>query len=345
MLTFGHLWVLALLPLPVLVRLLVPARVRSRPAVRVPFLSRLIAAKGNATSDSSHRRDLGMWSKSILWVLLVIAMARPQWLEPPIERIVPTRDLLLLVDLSASMSHEDFADESGAKVDRLTALKGVLGDFLLKRKGDRVGLVVFGNSPFLQVPFSTDLELTKQLLEDTAVGMAGPQTALGDAIGLGIQLFENSDAPAKTMIALTDGNDTSSAVPPTEAARVAADRGITIHSIAMGDPETVGEEKIDVEELRSMASATGGELFLALDRDQLEQAYETLDKIETREIKTVSHRPRRDLYHYVVAVAFLLSLVLEAGKLIPSRAAPSAAKDSMRLRVNPGTFELETTER
>lgn len=345
MLTFGHLWVLVLLPLPVLVRLLVPARVSSRPAVRVPFLSRLIAAKGNATSDSSHRRDLGMWSKSILWVLLVIAMARPQWLEPPIERIVPTRDLLLLVDLSASMSHEDFADESGAKVDRLTALKGVLGDFLLKRKGDRVGLVVFGNSPFLQVPFSTDLELTKQLLEDTAVGMAGPQTALGDAIGLGIQLFENSDAPAKTMIALTDGNDTSSAVPPTEAARVAADRGITIHSIAMGDPETVGEEKIDVEELRSMASATGGELFLALDRDQLEQAYETLDKIETREIKTVSHRPRRDLYHHVVAVAFVLSLVLEAGKLIPSRSAPAAAKDSMRLRVNPGTFELETTER
>ena len=130
-------------------------------------------------------------------------------------------------------------------VDRLTAVREVLGEFLTEREGDRVGLVVFGNSPFLLAPFTTDLELSRQLLEETAVGMAGPRTAFGDAIGLGIRIFEDSTAPAKTMIVLTDGNDTSSSLPPAEAAKVARDREITIYTVAMGDPETVGEEKLD----------------------------------------------------------------------------------------------------
>ena len=130
-------------------------------------------------------------------------------------------------------------------VNRLTAVKEVMGDFLACREGDRVGLVVFGNSPFLQVPFTTDLTLCRQLLDETDVGMAGPRTALGDAIGLGIRLFDNSDVPTKTIIALTDGNDTASSVPPVEASRIARDRDITIHTIAVGDPTTVGEEEID----------------------------------------------------------------------------------------------------
>jgi Ca-activated chloride channel family protein len=281
---------------------------------------------------------------SVLWLLVISALARPQWLERPIERSLPTRDLLLLVDLSASMQQQDFTNAAGQPVDRLTALKEVLGEFLVRREGDRVGLVVFGNSPFLQVPFSTDLKLSGKLLEETAVGMAGPRTALGDAIGLGIQLFEHSDAPAKTMIALTDGNDNASAVPPTEAARVARDRDITIHAIAMGDPATVGEEKIDVEELRSVAAVTSGELFVALDRDELSKVYERLDEIETREVKTVSHRPRRDLYQWPLAVALLVSWLASGWNLIINRAPAAASRSSTRLRVNPRTFELETVE-
>lgn len=98
-----------------------------------------------------------------------------------------------------------------------------------------MGLVVFGNAPYLQSPFSTDLSLSRELLDECEVGMAGPQTAFGDAIGLGVNLFKDSDAPAKTMIALTDGNDTKSQVPPIEAARVAVQRGITIYTVAIGD--------------------------------------------------------------------------------------------------------------
>jgi Ca-activated chloride channel family protein len=242
------------------------------------------------------------------------------------------------------MDHEDFTNAAGQSVNRLAAVKEVLGDFLVRREGDRGGLVVFGNAPFLQVPFTTDLGLCQQLLDETAVGMAGPRTALGDAIGLGIQLFENSETPTKTIIALTDGNDTDSAVPPAEAARVAHDRDITIHTVAVGDPTTVGEEKLDQESLQAVARATGGDFFLALNRDELAKIYERLDEIETREGKTVSHRPRRDLYFWPLAGALLASLLAHAWKLWSGRVSTAAAASPMRLRVNPRTFELEVAE-
>jgi len=314
-----------------------------RPAVRVPFLSRLVVA-GGKTEENSREIETPLLVRSLVWLLLLTALARPQWLEPPIERAIPTRDLLLLVDLSGSMEQKDFANAAGDSVDRLTAVKEVLDDFLSKREGDRVGLVVFGNAPFLQVPFTTDLALCRKLLGETAVRMAGPRTALGDAIGLGIKLFENSDAPTKTVIALTDGNDTGSAVPPAEAARVAKDRGITIHTVAIGDPATLGEEKLDQESLRAVAKATDGDLFLAMNRDELAGIYDRLDKIETREVKTVSHRPRHDLFYWPLAAALLFSLAAHGWKLWAGRRGIQSKTSAVRLRVNARTFELETIE-
>jgi Ca-activated chloride channel family protein len=344
MLTFAYTWVFFLAPLPLLIWWLVPARREVRPSVRVPFLSRLSSAGEGAVRVKTRGSALRFLGRFALWMLILTALARPQWLEPPIERTIPTRDLLLLIDLSGSMEQADFTNEQGQSVDRLTAVKEVLDDFLTRREGDRVGLVVFGNAPFLQAPFTTDLELCRQLLDETAVGMAGPRTALGDAIGLGIGLFDESDAPTKTIIALTDGNDTGSGVPPTEAARVAKDREITIHTVAVGDPTTVGEEKLDQESLQAVAKATGGDYFLALNRDQLAGIYERLDKIETRETKTVSHRPRRDLYFWPVAAALLLSVMthliqwIRGSSVVPPSAVP------VRLRVNARTFELEAVE-
>ncbi|TWT81381.1 von Willebrand factor type A domain protein [Planctomycetes bacterium CA13] len=343
MLTFAYPWLLCLAPLPLLVRWLLPASVQRHPAVRVPFLDRIKVAGGSTSPKKSS--ELGSIIKNVLvWLLLLAAVARPQWLEPPIERTVPTRDLLLLVDLSGSMDQEDFTDANGNKVNRLAAVKEVLSDFLSRREGDRVGLVVFGNAPFLQVPFTTDLSLCSQLLEETAVGMAGPKTALGDAIGLGIQLFENSDVPTKTMIALTDGNDTGSQVPPTEAARVAKDRQITIHTVAIGDPTTAGEEKLDLESLRGVSEATGGSTFLALDRSELQGIYGRLDKIETREVNTVSHRPRRDLYFWLVAVALILSLGEALWTIFSAARSTPKSDHATRLRVDARTFELQTVE-
>ena len=342
MLTLAFPWALLLLPSPMLVRRFVPPRVVAKPSVRVPFLERVTHRE---QSTPSSDRNQGMILSVIIWLLIVLALARPQWIEPPIERVIPTRDLMLLVDLSGSMDQQDFTDASGTSVDRLTALKQVLDDFLTHREGDRVGLVVFGNAPFLQVPFSTDLNLTRQLLAETSVGMAGPRTALGDAIGLGIQLFENSDVPDKTIIALTDGNDNASAVPPTEAARVASDRGITIHTIGMGDPTTVGEEKLDVDELRSVAETTGGLSFLALNRDELSGVYERLDEIDTREIKTVGYRPRTELFHWPLATSLFLSIAAAILQVLGVRTTTQSAEPPTRLRVNTRTFELETYER
>lgn len=219
MLSFAYPWLFVLLPMAWLARTLLPLRRTARAAVRVPFGDRLRRAQAEDQGlVQVSRRASGLLLSLVVWLLAVAALARPQWIEPPVTRELPTRDLLL-VDLSGSMRQEDFTNSAGKRVDRLTAVKEVLGEFLLRRKGDRVGLVVFGDAPFLQAPFSTDLGLSRRLLDETAIGMAGPRTALGDAIGLGVTLFDGSDAPAKTLITLTDGNDTASQAPPLEAAR------------------------------------------------------------------------------------------------------------------------------
>lgn len=244
------------------------------------------------------------------------------------------------------MDQRDFTNAVGETVSRLDCVKGVVGDFLVRREGDRVGLVVFGNSPFLQVPFTTDLSLCRQLLDETAVGMAGPRTALGDSIGLGIHQFDNSTMPQKAMIVLTDGNDTASAMPPVEAARVARDRDITIHTIAIGDPTTVGENRIDEDALRNVAQTTkNGSFFRALNREELEGIYDQLDAIETRELNTVSHRPRQDLYYWPLGVALLVSLVHRAWMVLCDRVRQPKQISNVRLRVNARTFELETSKR
>ena len=341
MLTFAHLWIFALLPLPWLVRAILPPRRTARVAVRVPFGDRLRAATAGGGSVSRVTKQASRQFVPVLvWLLVLAALARPQWIAAPLTKEIPTRDLLLLVDLSGSMRQEDFTNAAGKKVDRLTAVKEVLGDFLVRRDVDRVVLFVFGDAPFLQAPFSTDLSLSRQLLNETAIGMAGPRTAFGDAIGLGVTLFDKSDAPAKTIIALTDGNDTASQVPPAEAARVAKQRGIRIHTVAIGDPTTVGEEKLDVETLRAVAQSSGGSYFYAGDRQELAGIYAELDKIETRQVKVISHRPRNDLFCWPLLAALLLSLTEKAvGNL--RQALATVAHSPVSVRVDPLSGKLE----
>ena len=343
MLSFAYLWVFAFLPLPWLLRAILPAQRRRQTSVRVPFGSRLREAVPAQDGEKTKNSPRQSWLRVLIWILILSALARPQWIEPPVTKTLPTRDLLLLVDLSGSMKQQDFVNDQGVTVDRLSAVKEVLGKFLERREGDRVALVVFGDAPYLQAPFSTDLKLSRQLLDECEVGMAGPRTAFGDAIGLGVNLFDESDAPAKTMIALTDGNDTKSQVPPVEAARVAAERGIRVHTIAMGDPTTVGEEKLDEEALREVAAVAGGSYFFAADRRSLSGIYEQLDQIETREVKTVSHRPRRDVFYWLLSVALLLSLAEKAARVLrQSRSIPVNLPES-EVRVNGRTGQLEIT--
>jgi Ca-activated chloride channel family protein len=341
MLVFSYYWVLTLLPLPWLLRAVLPARQRSRVSLRVPFGDRLAEAlRSEGATAPIAKRSRGV-VPVLVWLLVLVALGRPQWIEPPVTREIPTRDILLLIDLSGSMEQEDFTNAAGEQVQRLTAVKEVVGDFLERRQGDRVGLVVFGDAPYLQAPFSTDLELSRRLLDECSVGMAGPRTALGDAIGLAINLFDESDAPAKTIIALTDGNDTKSRVPPVEAARVATDRDITIHTVAIGDPTTVGEDQLDEQALRDVAAATGGTYAFAADRENLQGIYDELDRIETHEVDTVSHRPRLDLFYVPLLIALGLSLAEKAYQTLHSRGAASSGDRRRSIRVDPVTGRLE----
>lgn len=312
MFTLDHPWLLLLLPLPLVIRFVLPSYRESAVAIRIPWFNR-VAALFNINPDKGtalHKTGIfGHLVNGIFWFMIVIGLTRPQYLDDPITRVVPTRDLLLIVDLSGSMETVDFTSANEEKVDRLTAVKEVLDNFLTRREGDRVGLIVFGNAPFVQVPFTQDLEACRLLLGETAPRMAGPRTSFGDAIGLGITMFEQSDVEDKVMIALTDGNDTGSKVPPSEAAKIARDKDIVIHVVGVGDPAAAGEEKLDEQTLETVASQTGGSYFFAADRERLEGIYAAVDKIGTREVEMQSYRPRYDLYHYPLGVFMVMSLL------------------------------------
>ena len=180
----------------------------------------------------------------------------------------------------------------------------MLNDFLTKREGDR-GADFFGSAPFVQAPFTEDLKVCRQLLDEAQVKMAGPQTAFGDALGLAITVFDRSTVPERMLIALTDGNDTASKVPPAKASEIAKDKGIVIHTVSVGDPKAAGEDALDVDALKAVATTTGGIYAHAEDRAQLESIYEQIDKLETRKAETITHRPRHDVYWWPLAVGFL----------------------------------------
>jgi Ca-activated chloride channel family protein len=311
-LAFATPWLLALLPLPLLAWWLLPPYRQSRQGLVVPFLTRLAELTGQQPGRGSAVARGSSWRWLVLvfcWLCVVLALARPQFIEPPIRKEIPVRDLLLAVDLSGSMETEDFTDAGGKTVDRLTAVKAVLDDFLSKRKGDRVGLIFFGSAAFVQAPFTEDLDVCRELLDEAQVRMAGPQTAFGDALGLAINTFERSTVKDRVLIALTDGNDTSSQVLPQKAAQIASDKGIVIHTVAVGDPTAVGEDALDEATLKAVASSTGGLYSHAGNGQQLQAIYDQLDQLEAQKIQTVSHRPRRDVYFRPLAAGLLVSML------------------------------------
>lgn len=331
MLTLATPWLLALLPLPLLVWWLVPARREARQGLVVPFLARLAEQSGQRPLKGAVILR-GGWFRWIAvcfcWACAVLALARPQIIEPPVTKEVPVRDLVLAVDLSDSMATKDFKNTSGQTVDRLSAVKEVLDAFLAKRQGDRVALIFFGSASFVQAPFTEDLNVCRQLLDEAQVSMAGPQTAFGDAVGLAINLFDRSEVKERVLIALTDGNDTASQVPPLKAAKIAKDKGITVYTVAVGDPRAVGEDALDEDTLKQVASTTGGRYAHAADTRQLDDIYSQLDQLETRKAQTISHRPRRDVYWWPLAAALVVSMLLHVVQLLKPETSRMAKTES-----------------
>ena len=310
-----------LLPLPLVVFLLLPDYRDRSESLRAPFFERIVGITGSNPTPGAVvilKRALQRVSVTMCWLLVVMALADPRWVDEPIVKETTARDLLLIVDLSGSMEAEDFVAGDGKRISRLAAVKQVLTDFIAHRQGDRLGLAVFGNSAFPQAPFTEDHAVVVALLEELQARMAGPRTMIGDALGLAVRLFEPSVTDNRVVILLTDGNDTGSRMPVSRAAQIAADNGITVHSIAMGDPATVGERALNTEVLKDIADTTGGRFFLALDRTELDGVYAEIDRIEPARVETLSYRPTRRLFHYPLGFAVMLVMVLACVLLIRS---------------------------
>jgi Ca-activated chloride channel family protein len=300
-------WALSLLGLPLLMRLL-PAYRETRDSVRVPFFDKLVELSKQRPESGAMilRRDrIQRFLVGFMWLCLVLAAARPEWVGAPVEQQKSGRDLMIAVDLSGSMETRDFVLPDGTTADRLQAVKQVLAELADQRASDRLGLIVFGSAAYLQTPFTDDHVVWAQLLAETEIGMAGQSTVFGDAIGLAIKLFKESDSDNRVLIILTDGNDTGSTVPPIDAAKVAASYGVRIYTIAIGDPASAGEEALDTATLERVSEVTGGQQFEALDQQELQRAYQAIAELEPELYETISFRPRQSLHWLPVSVALI----------------------------------------
>jgi len=333
-LQLAHLWALAALPLPLLAWFWLPRAQQSNPgALRVPFYAALM--RGRASAAGAHARRWTLWLAMLAWLLLVLAAARPQWLGEPLPLPLAGRDLLLAVDISGSMREEDMVIGNQV-VDRLTAVKAVAGDFIDRREGDRIGLILFGQQAYLQTPLTFDRATARTLLFESAVGLAGRETAIGDAIGLAVKRLRDAPAAERVLVLLTDGANTAGSIAPLKAAELAEGAGIRIHTIGVGgDPRsafglTMGRNPLDEGTLRAIAKATGGRYFFAANRQALEQVYTELDKLTPRQVETISHRPQRELFQWPLAVALVLSMLFQllqiSGASLRSHRGPQTTK-------------------
>lgn len=322
MLTLAMPWALALLPIPLLVWRFAPPHRQTVRALRIPFFRQITETAGvTAQSGASilPRTWLQTLSALAIWGLLVLALARPERLGEPIVIETAARDIVLALDISGSMDTKDFVAEDGSRQQRLRAVKDVMASFIAARDNDRMALIVFGTRAFVQAPLTEDLPSLEGFLDQTAVGMAGPNTALGDAIGLALRTFEASEVEERVMILLSDGADTGSRMSPANAAAIAADRNVVIHTIGVGDPEGSADDKVDLDMLEEIARQTGGKYFYASDQDALSDVYAQIDALTPRVSDTVSYRPRESLVHWPLAGALLLLIAVTAGLHVASR--------------------------
>tara|TARA_Y100001956_G_scaffold73886_1_gene80496 strand:+ start:961 stop:1983 length:1023 start_codon:yes stop_codon:yes gene_type:complete len=309
---FPYAW--WLLPLPWLVYRLFPPHRSASLSIRVPHFTNLVAALGVEKHKEGAVVQSQLWQKWLIlssWILLVAAVAKPVTLGESQTRELSGRDLMILVDLSGSMATQDFSIDEGKPISRLQAAKQVLGEFSHHRAGDRFGLILFGDKAYVQSPFTADMPAWNVLLDEAEIGMAGESTRLGDAIGLGIKvlqgeqnrLLSSQDKTSKAkpvMILLTDGNDTDSLVPPHEATKIAKAKEITLYVIAMGSLDTTGEEALDMDGMHEFANQTGGLAFLAQSKQELEEAYGEIDRLEPKVFESYTFQPKVTQHHWLV---------------------------------------------
>lgn len=316
---FAWPWMWIAFPLPWLAAWLLPARHNASAALKVPYGERLEAIATRGVASPRHLRTLALpW---LAWFLLCAAAARPQQLGEPVAPPQSARDLMLAVDLSGSMSELDM-ELGGRIVDRLTAAKAVLADFLERRAGDRVGLLVFGQRAYALAPLTLDRDAVREQLRDSVAGLAGRETAIGDAIGLAVKRLRTQPEGQRVLILLTDGVNTAGVLDPLKAAELAKEEGVRVHTVAFGGageggsffglplPLPAMEDEIDEATLQQIAATTGGRFFRARDTDQLAGIYAELDRIEPIQQEGSKVRPRIERYSWPLAGALLVALLV-----------------------------------
>jgi Ca-activated chloride channel family protein len=323
MLSLAYPWLLLLALVPLLLRL----RRRSAQSVEAP-----VFPVGHWLSDlpgvSRSGSRVPLWQQLVLllmWFLLVVALARPQHVGEQVQLPVTGRDLLLAVDISPSMDEQDMVIQ-GRSINRLQAVKRVLDDFIQRREGDRLGLLLFGTEPYIQAPLTFDRATVQTLLNEAGIGMAGRATAIGDALGLAVKRLRDRPQEQRVVILLTDGANTAGEIAPDKAAEIARAAGVRIYTIGIGAESMVqrgllGSRRVnpsrdlDEELLKRVAQQTGGEYFRARSLPELELIYESINQLEPIELEGKHYRPVSELYVWPAGLAALVWLLMQGIRL------------------------------
>ncbi len=312
-------WVLCLFPIPIAYRLLRHPKQASMLALRAPALAAIVGTR-NIEQHSNWKKLMLLALLYTCWISALSALARPVWVGEPVSLPTSGRDILLAVDISGSMEREDM-QLGGKLVNRLVAVKGVVGDFVLERNGDRLGLILFGEKAYLQTPLTFDRRTMQSLLHEAEIGFAGQGTAIGDAIGIGIKRLQDRPDNHRVMILLTDGANNSGELDPLKAADLAARSNVKIYTIGIGGErleewglfgQTTTNPSADLDEstLMDIARATGGQYFRARNPIELSTIYERLNELEPIDQSAETIRPIASLFHWPLGLSFLLALIL-----------------------------------
>ncbi len=320
-------WLLLVLPLPFFIRWWVAADTPAdQAALKVPFIEDFSFAE---TQTVSQNKQWPLLLAMLAWLFLVLASMRPQWLGDPIEQAVSGRDLMLAVDLSGSMEAQDFKVENNW-VDRLSATKFIATQFIERRVGDRLGLILFGSKAYLQTPLTFDRTTVITFLNESFITLAGENTAIGDAIGLAVKRLRKQQSDSRVLILLTDGANTAGVIEPIKAAELAAENDLKIYTIGIGADEMIvrsffGSRRVnpsrdlDEKTLIAIAEKTGGRYFRARNTQELETIYQLLDVLEPVEKDKQFFRPKTELYHWPLAVTLLLAGLISISRMNWSR--------------------------
>jgi Ca-activated chloride channel family protein len=311
-------FLLWLLPLPLLVYYLIPSAKKEEQALLIPNFHTL---KELSTIRKEKSNRIKIIILFVIWSLTLLAATRPQWIGDPVQLPSTGRDLLLAVDISQSMEREDMVI-NGQPYSRILVVKNIVKDFVEKRNGDRLGLVVFGTKAFLHVPLTFDRTIVGQQLQEAQLGFAGPSTAIGDAIAIAVKKIRElpeQESEGRILILLTDGANTAGEIEPREAARLAKSAKLKIYTIGLGADSMIDKgflfsreinpsADLDEATLKYIADETGGLYFRARDPQQLQEIYHAINKLEPLPQADDTFRPTQELFYYPLAIALALSI-------------------------------------